>query len=53
MISHIATKLAMGGYGAFVWPAFGLAALVVTGLTLTATTHARLMRKRLADWHRG
>lgn len=53
MKSLIATKLAMGGYAAFVWPAFGLAVLVITGLTLTAKYHARLTRKRLSDWHRG
>lgn len=28
--------LAMGGFGAFVWPAYGVAALAVGGMALTA-----------------
>ncbi|MBM3571069.1 MAG: heme exporter protein CcmD [Alphaproteobacteria bacterium] len=33
--------LAMGGYGAFVWPAYGIAAVVLGGLTLTGLRRLR------------
>ena len=33
--------LAMGGYGAFVWPAYGLAAAVMTGVTLISLRSLR------------
>jgi heme exporter protein D len=33
-MSAIGAYLGMGGYAAFVWPAYGLAAVVLGGLTL-------------------
>ena len=33
-MSAIGAYLAMGGYAAFVWPAYGLAAVLLGGLTL-------------------
>jgi heme exporter protein D len=33
-MSSIANWLAMGGYAAFVWPAYGLTAVVLGGLSL-------------------
>ena len=38
--------LAMGGYGAFVWPAFGVAALVLAGLWVLSW---RQLRAREAE----
>jgi heme exporter protein D len=35
-MSAIAAWLAMGGYAAFVWPAYGIAALVLGGLALVS-----------------
>jgi heme exporter protein D len=37
----------MGGYGAFVWPAYGLAALVLVGLLLATL---RGLRAKEAEW---
>ncbi len=33
-MSQVTTFLAMGGYAAFVWPAYGVAAVVLGGLAL-------------------
>jgi heme exporter protein D len=33
-MSAVGAYLAMGGYGAYVWPAYALAAVVLGGLTL-------------------
>jgi heme exporter protein D len=33
MIDNVARYLAMGGYAAFVWPAYGVALAVLGGLT--------------------
>ena len=40
---------AMGGYAAFVWPAYGIAALVLIGLWLASV---RGLRARQADIER-
>lgn len=45
MIEDMAEFLSMGGYAAFVWPAYGIAALVMAGL-LVATL--RDLRRREA-----
>jgi|APTNR8051073442_1049403.scaffolds.fasta_scaffold31905_2 heme exporter protein D len=37
----VADFFAMGGYGAFVWPAFGLTALVLTGLAVASRRSLR------------
>ena len=40
-----ATWLAMGGYAAFVWPAYGIAAFVLGGLVI----HSWLRHRRSGD----
>ncbi|HTI85389.1 MAG TPA: heme exporter protein CcmD [Alphaproteobacteria bacterium] len=35
-MSGIAEALALGGYGAYVWPAYGFAAIVLIGLFVAA-----------------
>jgi len=40
--------LAMGGYGAFVWPAYALSALVMIGLAVTAWRNLRVRERDLA-----
>jgi heme exporter protein D len=40
--------LAMGGYAAFVWPAYGLSALVMLGLAVTAWRSLKLRERELA-----
>jgi heme exporter protein D len=48
-----ADYFAMGGYGGFVWPAYGLAAIVFIGLAwvsfASARTQARLLEKLKAQ----
>ena len=39
--------LAMGGYSAFVWPAFGATALVMVGLLLASLRSLRRQRRAL------
>ncbi len=39
----------MGGYGAYVWPAFGLTAAILLGLWLDSLRRLRAGRRRLAD----
>ena len=38
-----------GAYAAFVWPAFGLTALVFAGMVWTSLAHARRWRKIAQD----
>ena len=42
-MTNIETFLAMGGYGAFVWPAFGLTAAI---MLYFAVTSLRTLRQR-------
>lgn len=44
LLSHF---LAMGGYAAYVWPAYGVAALILGGLTLVSVLEARSARREL------
>lgn len=44
----IATFFAMGGYGGFVWSAFGMTALVLVGLLIISIRQARGREQRLA-----
>ena len=39
--------LAMGGYGAFIWPCYGLAALVLLGFLFTTLRDLRERERRL------
>ncbi|NQV21238.1 MAG: heme exporter protein CcmD [Rhodospirillales bacterium] len=41
--------LSMGGYAEFVWPAFGVAALVLTWLVISSLRSVSLNQKILAD----
>ena len=43
--------LAMGGYGAFVWPAFGLTALVMVWLLAASLRRLRGLERALAEHH--
>jgi heme exporter protein D len=40
--------LAMGGYAIFVWPAFAVAAVIMTGLAVQSVTGYRRRRRELA-----
>jgi heme exporter protein D len=52
-IEHwLAQWLAMGGYAAFVWPAYGLTAAVLGGLTLFSWRRHRLSGEALARLQR-
>ena len=41
------TFLAMGGYGAFVWPAYGLTLLIMAGLAVASLRRLRRARREL------
>jgi heme exporter protein D len=43
------TFLAMGGYGAFVWPAFGVTALIMVWLLAASLRRLRTLEKALAE----
>ena len=43
---------AMGGYAAFVWPAYGASALGIGGITITTLRAYRRARRRLAELER-
>jgi heme exporter protein D len=45
----IGSYLEMGGYAAFVWPAFGLSAVVLTGLLVHALRALRRSEAALAE----
>ena len=49
-MEQLQTFLAMGGYGAFVWPAFGVTALVMVGL-LAASLRRLLALQRAFGEH--
>lgn len=38
----------MGGYGGFIWPAWGIAALVLTGLIVASVRAMRTRERELA-----
>jgi heme exporter protein D len=41
--------LAMGGYGAYVWPAFGISALVLGWLLVSSLRRLRGLERALAE----
>jgi heme exporter protein D len=45
--------LAMGGYAAFVWPAYGVAALVLAALVIESVAAYRRARRDLARLEEG
>ncbi|HJU14933.1 MAG TPA: heme exporter protein CcmD [Stellaceae bacterium] len=46
-MSTLTAFLAMGGYAAFVWPAYGVAAAVLGGLTAHSWRRYRASRRAL------
>ncbi len=46
-MERIETFLAMGGYGAYVWPAYGLTAAVMIGFVITTLRSLRQHQKAL------
>lgn len=51
-MSSIGHWLAMGGYAIFVWPAYGLTAVVLGGLAMLSWRRHRLSETRLAQVQR-
>lgn len=47
MPHSVAHWLAMGGYAAYVWPAYGLAVVIIGGLSLVSILAARAARREL------
>ncbi|MEN6541595.1 heme exporter protein CcmD [Parvibaculum sp.] len=43
----------MGGYAAFVWPAYGLAVIVMIGLALQSVADFRMQRKLARELEAG
>ena len=41
---------AMGGYAAYVWPAYGATAVVIAGLAFLIWRRGRALKKRLAEY---
>jgi heme exporter protein D len=52
VVSTLSTFLAMGGYARFVWPAYGLAAVVLLGLVAWTLGSYRRRQKELAQLQR-
>ncbi len=48
-MERLTAFLEMGGYAVFVWPAFGLAALVMVGLLVATLRQLRRRRRELAE----
>jgi heme exporter protein D len=44
--------LAMGGYAVFVWPAFGVAAVIMAGLAINSLGNYRRRQRELARLER-
>jgi heme exporter protein D len=51
-MNAIARFFAMGGYAAFVWPAYGLAVAVLGGLALYSWRRYRASQRALAEIER-
>lgn len=48
-MARLTDFLEMGGYAVFVWPAFGLAAVVMVGLLIATLRQLRRRRRELAE----
>jgi heme exporter protein D len=48
IMDALATYMAMGGYAAFVWPAYAIAAAVLSALTIRSWRRYRASRDALA-----
>ena len=46
-MQYISGIVAMGGYGAFVWPAYGLTALVMVGFAVASWRELRARERTL------
>jgi heme exporter protein D len=46
--NNLADFLAMGGYGGFVWSAYGLTALMLAAMTVASLKQLRAARRELA-----
>lgn len=53
MTAGFSRWLAMGGYAAYVWPAYGVAALIIGGLALASILAARAARRELRELQQG
>ncbi len=49
----MAEFLAMGGYAAFVWPAYALTAAVLAAVAVTSWRELRALERELADLEDG
>ena len=47
-MEQIREFFAMGGYGAFVWPAYGISAVVLGGLWVSSVRRLRWLERELA-----
>jgi heme exporter protein D len=52
-MNGIATYLEMGGRAAFVWPAYGISALVLIGLLALSLKAMRAAERELSTFERG
>jgi heme exporter protein D len=48
-MQHLIDYLAMGGYAAFVWPAYGLTTIVMAGLLVQTWRRYRRAQRELAE----
>ena len=48
-MEQLRSFLAMGGYGAFVWPAFGMTALVMIWLLVASLARLRRLERKLSE----
>lgn len=47
-MSVIVDFIAMGGYGAFIWPAYGIAAIILAVLLIASLRQLRAAEKQVA-----
>jgi heme exporter protein D len=52
-MDRIATFFAMGGYAAYVWPAFAVAAMVMVGLVISTMHTLRRREREIAEIFKG
>ena len=45
----MADLISLGGYGAYVWPAYAVSAVTLAALTIHVVLRMRRARRRLAD----
>ena len=52
-MAEIYEFLGMGGYGRFVWPAYGVALIVIGGLAVQSVRSLRALRREVAALEEG